>query len=302
MITLNNLQLETFIHVADVGSFNKAAENLYISPPAIIKQINAMEAELGVSLFVRTHRGLILTDAGNTFYKDAVYLVQYFKGSVERAKKAAEKNDHILKIGTSPMTPGQFLIDLWPQIHSYLPDMKFQLVPFENTPENAKEIQRAFGQNIDLVVGVWDNDYLNERGCDATFLSDEPLRIAVPVRHRLATKDILTMNDLEGETLMMIRRNWNSYIDTVRDHLKNEYPGIHIETFDFYGTEAYNQCELNNHLIMTIDRWKDVHPLLKVVPVQWDYTMLFGILHAKEPSENVSKFLDAIEQVIHSDN
>lgn len=302
MNALNNLQLETFIHVADVGSFNKAAEELYISPPAVIKQINAMEMELDVSLFTRTHRGLVLTDAGKSFYKDAVYMVQYFKGSVARAKTAAEKNNHILKIGTSPMTPGQFLIDLWPQIYPYIPDMKFQLVPFENTPENAKEIQKAFGRTIDLVVGVLDNGYLNERGCSATFLSDEPLRIAVPVRHRLATKDILTMDDLEGETLMMIHRNWNFYIDNVRDHLTNDYPGIHIETFDFYGTEAYNQCELNNHLIITIDRWKDVHPLLKVIPVQWEYTIPFGILHALEPSENVLKFLDIIEQIVHSNN
>lgn len=299
MIVLNNLQLETFIHVADVGSFNKAAEELYISPPAIIKQINAMEMELDVQLFIRTHRGLALTDAGKSFYRDAIYLLQYFKGSVERAKTAAERNTHILKIGTSPMTPGQFLIDLWPQIHSYLPDMKFQLIPFENTPENAKEIQQAFGRNIDLVVGVLDGDYLKKRGCAATFLSEEPIRIAVPVRHRLAEKDILTMEDLEGEHFMLIKRNWNAHIDAVRDYLKNNYSNIYIETFDFYGIEAFNQCELNNHLIMTIDRWKDVHPLLKVMPVQWDYTIPFGILHAQKPSENVMKFLDTIEQVVY---
>lgn len=292
------MQLETFIHVADAGSFNKAAEDLFISSPAIIKQINAIEAEMEVSLFTRTHRGLILTDAGKSFYKDAVYLLQYFKNAVERAKTAAKKNDHILRIGTSPMTPGQFLIDLWPQIHPYLSDMKFQLVPFENTPENAKEIQKAFGGNIDVVVGVLDDNYLKERGCAATFLSNEPLRIAVPLRHRLAGKNLLTIADLDGESLMMIQRNWNSYIDVVRDCIVKNHPGIHIETFDFYGTEAYNQCELNNHLIMTIDRWKDVHPLLKVIPVQWEYTIPFGILHAREPSENVRLFLDAIERVI----
>lgn len=295
---MNNLQLETFIHVADMGSFNKAAEDLYISPPAIIKQINAVESELEVSLFIRTHRGLVLTDAGKSFYKDATYLLQYFKGSVERAKAAAEKNDHILKIGTSPMTPGQFLIDLWPQIHPYLPDMKFQLVPFENTPENAREMQNAFGKIVDMVVGVLDDSYLEERGCAATFLSEEPIRIAVPVRHQLAGKDILTMEDLEGEHLMLIKRNWNSHIDAVRDYLVNDHPNIRIETFDFYGTEAFNRCELNNHLIMTIDRWKDIHPLLKVIPVQWDYTIPFGLLHAREPSENVLKFIDVIEQII----
>ncbi len=47
---------------------------------------------------------------------------------------------------------------------------------------------------------------------------------------------------------------------------------------------------------MTIDRWKDIHPLLKkVIPVQWDYTIPFGLLHAREPSENVLKIFDVIE-------
>lgn len=290
-------QLKTFIQVADVGSFNKAAEELLISPPAVIKQMNALESELEVSLFIRTHRGLMLTDAGKSFYKDAKYILQYFADSIKRAQTAEQRNDHILRIGTSPMTPGQFLIDLWPQIHPHLPDMKFQLVPFENTPENAREVQN-FGQKIDLCVGVLDDRYLQERKCAATMLSVEPLRVAVPIRHRLASKNVLTMEDMAGENLMLIRRDWNSHMDALRDDIANNYPKIHIVTFDFYATEAYNQCEFNNHLILTIDRWKDVHPLLKVLPVEWEYTVPFGILHAQEPSENVLKFLNAIEQVI----
>lgn len=54
-----NPQLETFIKVADAGSFNKAAEESYITPTAVIKQINLLESSLGVKLFERTHRGLI---------------------------------------------------------------------------------------------------------------------------------------------------------------------------------------------------------------------------------------------------
>ena len=46
-----NPQLETFICVADAGSFNKAAEQLYISAPAVIKQINSLEGSLGLQLF-----------------------------------------------------------------------------------------------------------------------------------------------------------------------------------------------------------------------------------------------------------
>ena len=55
-----NPQLETFMCVVESGSFSKAAEKLYISSPAVIKQINSLEASLGVQLFSRTHRGLVV--------------------------------------------------------------------------------------------------------------------------------------------------------------------------------------------------------------------------------------------------
>lgn len=72
-----NPQLETFLRVADTGSFNKAAEQNYITPTAVIKQINLLEAELGIQLFVRTHRGVRLTEAGQSLYKDSKYIIRY---------------------------------------------------------------------------------------------------------------------------------------------------------------------------------------------------------------------------------
>lgn len=83
-----NPQLETFIQVADAGSFNRAAEKMYISATAVIKQINSLESNLGLQLFDRTHRGLVLTKAGKSMYQDAKYIVQYSKESVERAREA----------------------------------------------------------------------------------------------------------------------------------------------------------------------------------------------------------------------
>ena len=50
-----NPQLETFIKVVDRGSFSKAAEDLFISPSAVIKQINILETNLGLKLLKRTH-------------------------------------------------------------------------------------------------------------------------------------------------------------------------------------------------------------------------------------------------------
>src|SRR5699024_8847730 len=50
-------------------------------------------------------------------------------------------------------------------------------------------------------------------------------------------------------------------------------------------------------LMVAIDNWKSVHPLLKVVPVRWKFTIPFGILHAPAPSPTVERFLEAIRQV-----
>ena len=52
-----NPQLETFLRVADAGSFSKAAEELFITPPAVIKQITSLEASLDIRLFHSSHRG-----------------------------------------------------------------------------------------------------------------------------------------------------------------------------------------------------------------------------------------------------
>ena len=116
-----NPQLETFLRVADCGSFNKAAEKLYISPPAVIKQINLLESSLNLQLFIRTHRGLQLTEAGKSMYHDAKYVIQYCQESVGRAKNAMQKEDSVIRIGTSPMTPGHFLMNLWGEIHEICP-------------------------------------------------------------------------------------------------------------------------------------------------------------------------------------
>lgn len=100
-----NPQLETFIRAADAGSFNKAAEQAFITPTAVIKQIDRLEADLGLRLFERTHRGLTLTKAGKSFYRDAKYIIQYCKDAVIRAQNAMQEGEHIIRIGTSPMTP-----------------------------------------------------------------------------------------------------------------------------------------------------------------------------------------------------
>lgn len=293
-----NPQLETFLCVAESGSFNKAAEKLYISPPAVIKQINLLEGNLGLRLFVRTHRGLQLTEAGKSLVQDTKYIIQYCKDSVTRAKNAMQKSTDVIRIGTSPMTPAQVLVDLWPRLQEDCPNTKFQLVPFDNTPENAREILANLGQNIDVVAGIFDETMLNLRQCAGLEISREPICCAVSIHHELAKKDKLTVQDLYGENLMLIHRGWSHYVDLLRDDLWKNHPQIKIVDFNFYNVDAFNQCENNNCVLMAVERWQYVHPLLKILPVDWGYAIPYGLLHSPAPSAIVSRFLRAVEKAV----
>lgn len=294
-----NPQLETFLRVADAGSFNKAAEEAFITPTAVIKQINSLEDSLGVKLFDRTHRGLTLTKAGRSMYQDAKYIISYCRDSVTRAKNAMLEDSNIIRVGSSPMTPAQLLMRLWSKVQKLHPDMKFQIVPFENTPENAREILGNLGKNIDIVGGIFDETMLSLRGCAGLELVRGPFCCAVSIHHRLAEKDRLKISDLDGENLMLMHRGWSHYVDQLRDDLWQNHPKINIIDFDFYNMDIFNRCENSDNVLLAIPGWANVHPLLKVIPVEWNHSIPYGILHSIEPSPAVKRFLDAAKDVRH---
>ena len=293
-----NHQLDTFIQAADAGSFSKAAEALFISSTAVMKQINLLEGNLGVQLFHRTPRGLTLTNAGKSYYQDAKYMIQYARDAQVRAKNAMQDNASVIRIGTSLMTPSQFLLDLWPQVHEVHSELKFQMVNFDNTPEKAREILANLGQNIDIVAGIFDETMLGLRGCTALELMRVPICCAVSIYHPLAQKKILSLADLSGRRFMLMKRNWSKYVDKLRDDLWENYPEIEIVDFAFYNLEVFNQCEHENALLMAVPQWEGVHPLLKILPVEWNHSIPFGLLHSPSPSPAVRKLIQTVAQVM----
>ena len=168
-----NPQLDTFLCVVEAGSFSKAAEQLYISAPAVIKQINSLEASLGMKLFDRTHRGLVVTEAGQSIYNDAKIYHRVLQGvgaAGERGNAGIGRCDPRRNLADDAATG---ICEYEPQIQNLYPDMKFKLITFENTLENAREILVNLGQNIDVVAGIFDETMLKLRGCDGTEISRE---------------------------------------------------------------------------------------------------------------------------------
>ena len=288
-----NHQLDTFIMVADVGSFNKAAERLYISANAVMKQINLLERNIGFPLFERTHTGLKLTRAGKSFYKDAKYIIQYSKEALVRANQI--KDERIIRLGVSFTTPVDYIMDLWNQMNDQ--SLKLELVSFENTPENAKEIMKNFGQKMDIVAGIYSHNLLKERNCLALKLYESPLALAIPRTHPLASKEIIKIEDLKDEKILILKKDYLEDIDRLRIDLLSKNPSIILEEIPFFNIKAFNQCVNENKLMIVIPEWKNIHPMLKIIPVQWNYTIPFGIMYSKHPSNDVQYFLNKIEEL-----
>ena len=288
-----NHQLDTFIVVADVGSFNKAAEKLYISANAVMKQINLLERNIGFPLFERTHTGLKLTASGKSFYKDAKYIIQYSKEAITRASQI--KDEHTIRLGVSFTTPVDYIMNLWYQMNDQF--LKLELVSFEKTPENAKEIMKNFGQKMDIVAGIYSHNLLKERNCLALKLYESPLSLAIPRTHHLAAKKIVNIEDLKDEKILILKSGYLEDIDHLRIDLLSKNSSIILEEIPFFNIKAFNQCVNENKLMIVIPEWKNIHPMLKIIPVKWNYTIPFGIMYSKQPSNDVQYFLNKIKEL-----
>lgn len=291
-----NGQLETFIKTAESGSFTKAAELLFLTPTAVMKQINALEKQISVTLFERTNHGLRLTKAGESFLQDARYLLEYSERAVVKAQKIDEgENRSSIRIGTSVMTPATFILDIWSQIQSRMPTLKIELIPFDNNPVNSREILLHLGQHIDIVAGLYDDRFLADRGCKAEHLYDKKLLLAVPVAHPLHAEPLITADKLKGQKVLFIRRGWNVHIDRLRDMLESR--GVETEDFDMFAIAAYNRAVSENTPIITVEGWEDVHPLLKLVSTDWNDAVPFGILYSPTPTRLVRQFIELVGKI-----
>ena len=97
------------------------------------------------------------------------------------------------------MTPAAPLVKIWSRIQKDYPDIRLQMIPYMNTQENAREILKNLGTNIDVVGGIFDETMLKLRQCQGMELSRQRICCAVSVNHRLAGKEIQTVQDLYGE-------------------------------------------------------------------------------------------------------
>ena len=290
-------QLQVFLQVADCGSFTKAARRLMITPASVMKHINTLEGRLGVTLFKWDKKGVVLTAAGRSLVQDGKKMAALAKNAEARAKRAEQEEGIVIRVGSSLLNPSKALTDLWGPLRAAYPQYKFHIVPYTDTKEERLAIIAALGEKFDLLVGAFDSKRILTQA-NYLILGDYHLCVAVPKGHRLAAKKVLSIQDLHGERLIKVKRGETERLDHFQDILQLTHPQIIVEEADYYyDLDTFNACEQNGALLLTLDAWAENHPSLITLPVQWDYTVPYGILYAKEPSQEVLQFL----QILKSD-
>lgn len=149
---------KVFYVVATVGNITKASEQLYISQPAVTKSIKQLENALGGTLFVRTKKGVKLTDEG-------LVLLQYVKNILEEARNAENKLNSLMKleegkihIGASATVTKHFLMKYIKKFHELYPNIDIEITN-ELTTNLVKDLRNGY---VDfLVTNLPMKDYLD---------------------------------------------------------------------------------------------------------------------------------------------
>ena len=294
-----NHMLDTFIAVVDYGSFTKAAEHLFISPTAVMKQMNSLENHLDLKLIERKPSGVRLTPAGKIIYKDAKFMIDYSQKSIISANAATHNYDTTFCVGTSLLNPAKPFMDLWYRVNKYFPDYKLHLVPFEDNHEGILSEIEKLGEKFDFLIGVCDSKAWLSR-CNFLPLGRYKKMISVSREHRLAQKSRINLEDLYGETLMMVSEGDSGVNDFIRKDLQRHHPQIKIEdTPQFYDLSVFNKCAETSKVLLTIECWQEVHPGLVSIPVNWDYSIPYGLLYSFNAPDDVVQFIDKASELSH---
>lgn len=289
-------QLATYITVIDCGSFTKAAETLFLSPTAVMKQINAFEAHLHLSLTDRTPNGVRPTRAGEVIYKEGKALIAQSEKAVAAARAAAAAYSTTFCVGTSLLNPAKPFMDLWYRVNGDFPGYKLHLVPFEDNHDGILSEIKKLGEKFDFLIGVCDSKAWLSL-CSFVPLGRYRKMVAVSRDHPLVQKERLDITDLYGETLMMVPRGDSGVNDFLRNDLATNHPAIRIEdTPQFYDLSVFNRCAETGKVLLTIECWSEVHPGLVTLPVNWDYSIPYGLLYSLDADEDVRRLAETMKK------
>ncbi|WP_101875672.1 LysR family transcriptional regulator [Lachnoclostridium edouardi] len=194
---MNTQQLECFLHVADKLNFTKAAEELYISTPAVTHHIKNLEEELNTTLFIRTPKMVKLTETGKLFYSEAKSILEKIALAEKKIKKLASQKLAVLRIGCSSQSELDFLENALTRIREEFPAVYPQIIV-----QDYFALKSLFDNNhLDVLIGTREmvaeaHNYIFKKAVNISSFA------IVSPKSPLAEKNQISYKDLFNITLI----------------------------------------------------------------------------------------------------
>lgn len=192
-------QLEIFIAVAESLNFTKAARKLYLSQTTVTFQIKALEELLGVPLFVRNSRNVLLTPAGKIFYLSAKKILRSMEEAIVNAHEAARGYSGILSLGFASGVGNTIFSDIICDFIKAFPEIDVKYSSSYPGCLSKRMNDDIYDVVISPLVGTWETEEYEKYPVTAFSLS-----AAFHKNHRFAEIKKLKLSDFEGEKLIYV--------------------------------------------------------------------------------------------------
>ena len=271
--------LLTFAQVCGLGSFTKAAARLYVTPSAVMQQMDALEREYGVALFTRTHQGVRPTEAGE-------YLLEEVRAMARRSEQvrarlnAIASEDDMVCVGTSLVEKCRLLYDLWALYSEKNPACRIQMVNISaetGIPDCADMVE-----SLNSGIG-WMRRWAFFEICRV------PIGIAMENAHPLARKAVIEPADMAGQEVGTFKGTAYEGLDQL--HQRLEDIGAKLIWLDEPTPSTFWECAFQHRLLLAPLCWSDILPGLTLRPARWPFVLPYGIFFRDNPRREAARFL-----------
>lgn len=192
-------QLEIFVKVAELGSFSKAAEALFLTQPTVSEHVRALEDELGLRLLDRLGRGATLTRAGRLLGSYATRMLALSREARQAMDSFQGRLSGELIIGGSTI-PGEYVLPaLVGRFKDKYPDISITLL----IGDSQAVIDWVADGRAELGVA---GARIAHRGVDYKELMPDEVVVVVPAAHSWHGRRQITVDELRGEPLLLRER------------------------------------------------------------------------------------------------
>jgi DNA-binding transcriptional LysR family regulator len=188
--------LRYFASVASEGNLTRAAERLFVSQPALTKQIRQLEGQLGVRLFTRSRAGMALTPAGQALADTAPAVLASWDRALRATKATASREARVLRVGFMSSAANEATQKIIAAFACCRPGWRVDLL------QAAWNDPTAGLANGDVDAALLRLPFPGQDAVRVEVLLTEPRWVALPVSHALAAQDQIAFRDLWDEPFL----------------------------------------------------------------------------------------------------